>query len=76
MILVAQREVVGLKIDTFSFGDTLMIVSTQRSKRTKVKSEIFRLKIADLLTHHSGLPAGLPIRPYIKYRNKRVGRYG
>ena len=75
VILVAQREKIGLQVDSFYFGDTLMIVSTQRSKRTKVKSEIFKLKISDLLTHHSGLPAGLPIRPYLRYRNKRVGKY-
>ena len=27
------------------------------------------------MTHHSGLPAGLPVRRYINYRNKRTGRY-
>ena len=39
------------------------------------ESNIFKIKISDLLTHHSGLQAAMPILPYLTYRDSGFGRY-
>ncbi|MCB0843006.1 MAG: serine hydrolase [Bacteroidetes bacterium] len=75
IILVSQRENKGLRVDSFFLGDTVMVVTTHTRGRTTIRSPIFKLRLSELMTHHSGLPAGLPVRRYINYRNKRTGRY-
>lgn len=75
-ILVAQRQPdASTRIDTFRKGDSLMVVKSYLRGKMRVRSPIFSLTLEELMTHHSGLPAGLPILPYMRYRNKFVGRY-
>lgn len=76
-ILVAQRQINrNTRTDTFRNGDTLMIVKSYFRGKRRRKAEIFGLTLAELLTHRSGLPAGLPILPYMQYRDSVTGRYG
>lgn len=39
------------------------------------ESPIFRANMAELLTHKSGLPAAMPILPYLSYRDSLTGRF-
>ncbi|MDX2247447.1 MAG: serine hydrolase [Bacteroidia bacterium] len=75
-ILVAQRQPdPSTRIDTFRKGDSLMVVKSYLRGKMRMRSRLFSLTLAELLSHHSGLPAGLSILPYMRYRNKFVGRY-
>ncbi|MEZ4829666.1 MAG: serine hydrolase [Bacteroidia bacterium] len=75
-ILVAQRQPdPSTRVDTFRKGDSLMVIRSYLRGKMRVKSPVFSLTLEELMTHHSGLPAGLPILPYLRYRNKFVGRF-
>ena len=52
-----------------------MIVRTIMGGKKKRTGPLFKLRLADLLTHYSGLPKGLPILPFLQYRSEEVGRY-
>ncbi|MEO0472232.1 MAG: serine hydrolase [Bacteroidota bacterium] len=76
--LVAQREGgVRSKLDTFHRGDSVLLVKTSFIGKRRVKSPLSELKLRELLTHRSGLPKGLPIFPFLRYRNsqKGIGKY-
>ncbi|MEO0896411.1 MAG: serine hydrolase [Bacteroidota bacterium] len=77
IIPVVQRYEPGLIIDTLPHNeDSLMIITTRIGGKSIQDSRIFGLKVKDLLTHHSGLPAGLPIRDFVLSWKKGYGRYG
>jgi len=56
--------------DTLYMGDSIYLVSKRiRERGEPRKSNVFSLSASDLLTHHSGLPAGLPIGMYFQKLN-------
>ena len=56
------------EIDTIPFRDSMYLVGRYvLPTQKKMMSEVFDLKLRDLLTHTSGLQASLPIIPYKKY---------
>lgn len=73
----AQRET-GLKVsyDSLRQGDSLRIIRVISHGTKRVSSPAFRVKVGDLMTHYSGLPAGMPILPYLRYRDSTIGKYG
>jgi CubicO group peptidase (beta-lactamase class C family) len=66
--LLPGTDTVRLEDNRLLFIDT--IVYTLSSE-----SNIFRVKIRDLLTHRSGLPPSLPVLPYQFYLKKGMGRF-
>jgi beta-N-acetylhexosaminidase len=65
-----------LRVDTFRrSADSLMVIKTRIGGRIKTSSPVLNLRISDLLTHHSGLPAGIPIRDFVLYTRYGLGRY-
>jgi CubicO group peptidase (beta-lactamase class C family) len=56
--------------------DSLMIMRTAVQGQASQKSPLFQVRVADLLTHSSGLPAGLPVLRFLRYRDATTGRYG
>ncbi|MEM9983473.1 MAG: serine hydrolase [Bacteroidota bacterium] len=68
-----------LRIDSIKLSpDSVLIVKTYSGGKVKVRSPIMGITLAELLTHHSGLSAALPILPYLSYRrlgDPRFGRY-
>ena len=55
-------------MDTIPLGDSLYLVSRYiLPPQKKMISEVFDVRLRDLLTHTSGLQASLPIIPYKKY---------
>lgn len=72
----AQRES-GIKVsyDSLRQGDSLRIVRVISRGVKVVSAPAFKVKIADLLTHYSGFPAGMPILPYLRYRDSTTGKY-
>ena len=68
-----------LRIDSIKLSpDSVLIVKTYSGGKVKVRSPIMDITLAELLTHHSGLSAALPILPYLSYRrlgDPRFGRY-
>ncbi|MFK7922380.1 MAG: serine hydrolase [Bacteroidia bacterium] len=73
----AQRES-GLKVsyDSLRQGDSLRIIRVISEGSKRVSAPAFRVRLADLMTHYSGLPAGMPILPYLRYRDSTTGKYG
>ncbi|MEM7371640.1 MAG: serine hydrolase [Bacteroidota bacterium] len=77
-VLVSQRSASSAQpaTDTVDWGaDSLLILKTWKMGQIKRRGQIFDLKISELLTHHSGLPAGLAILPFLNYRDSLVGKY-
>lgn len=77
-VLVSQRNESSAynSVDTLQWGmDSLMILKSWKMGQIKRRAQMFDLTISDLLTHHSGLPAGLPILPFLNYRDSLVGKY-
>ena len=75
-VRVSQRSGPRLEQDTLEWGtDSLMIVQRWVVGRQRRPARWASLTLADLLTHHSGLPAGLPILPYLSNRRKGLGPY-
>lgn len=73
---VVFRSDPNLRIDSIHFeGDSTLVIKTLIGGKSIQKSRIFDIRIKDLLTHHSGLPAGLPIRDFVIYRRKGYGIY-
>ncbi|MEO1448908.1 MAG: serine hydrolase, partial [Bacteroidota bacterium] len=61
--------------DTTIEGDSARIVRRYQRKAQTLRSRVFDLPLSELLTHTSGLPAGLPILDYMYYRDSVTGRY-
>lgn len=75
-VRVAQRQGPGWRLDSFPVGeDSLMIIRRWVMGRQRRPARWASLSLGELLTHHSGLPAGLPILPYISYRKRGLGKY-
>jgi CubicO group peptidase (beta-lactamase class C family) len=76
-VLVSKRNATGnLSVDTLSIGaDSLMIVRKWERAAMRRPAYLFDLTIGELLSHHSGMPAGLPILPYLNYKDSLIGRY-
>ncbi|MEL6842006.1 MAG: serine hydrolase, partial [Bacteroidota bacterium] len=74
--LAAQRES-GVKVsfDSLRQGDSLRIIRTVSRGSREVVAPSFRVKVGDLMTHYSGLPAGMAILPYLNYRDSTTGKY-
>jgi beta-N-acetylhexosaminidase len=70
----SQRDV-EVHYDSLRMGDSLRIIRTILTAGKNIRAPIFRLRIADLLTHYSGLPKGLPILPFLNYRDSTTGKY-
>ncbi len=56
-------------------GDTQRIVFYPVNLSLSVTSNIFQVKIKELLTHHSGIQPIVPILPYLNYSKRGLGRY-
>lgn len=64
---IADLDVVAMPGDTVPLGDSLYLVARRiRSSAEPRPSRVFDIALADLMTHHSGLPAGLPVGPYFR----------
>ena len=77
-VMVAQRRSSRghAEVDTLAWGsDSLLLIRSWKMGRYKRRGEIFDLRLSELLTHQSGLPAGLPILPYMEYRDSLTGKY-
>lgn len=57
-------------------ADSLMVVRTWSLGRRRVRSRMLDVSLTELLTHHSGLSAALPIVPYLSYRKRGSPRFG
>jgi CubicO group peptidase (beta-lactamase class C family) len=65
------------RIDTlYLTPDSLQIVRTWSLGRQRVRSRVFDVSLAELLTHHSGLSAALPVFPFLSYRRRGAPRFG
>lgn len=66
------------RTDTIGLGgDSLMVVRTFSSgQRTRLPSRVMNLTLAELLTHHSGLSAAVPVYRFLTYRRYGGGRFG
>ncbi|MEM6804973.1 MAG: serine hydrolase, partial [Bacteroidota bacterium] len=65
-------------IDTLHLeGDSVMLLKSAYGGKIRKRGSVFQAKIGEMMTHTSGLPAGLPIRRFTKYREKRkkIGKY-
>lgn len=77
VVPVVFRSNPNLRIDSIHFGpDSTLVIKTYIGGKSIQQSNIFNIRIKELLTHHSGLPAGLPIRDFVVYRRKGYGTYG
>ncbi len=57
------------QIDSLLVGeDSLMVISTWSRGKIRRKSPVMSTTLFELLTHTSGLPAGLPLRPFFRGR--------
>lgn len=68
----------GPWIDTLALpGDSVMLVKSLHAGKMKKRGSVFQAKIGEMMTHTSGLPAGLPIRIYTQYQDaeKNIGKY-
>ena len=75
-IKATQRTALPTQTDTlFMEGDSVMVVRSLKVGKFKRRANIFQATIGELMTHTSGLPAAIPIRRFIKYKNKRIGKY-
>ncbi|MEM6347447.1 MAG: serine hydrolase [Bacteroidota bacterium] len=73
----AQRESEAkVSYDSLRQGDSLRIIRVLSHGTKVVSAPAFKVKVGDLLTHYSGLPAGMPILPYLRYRDSTIGKYG
>ena len=64
-----------METDTINLpGDSIMIVSIARKGRIKKRATVIDKTLGELLSHTSGLPAGIPILPYMYYRDSTIGR--
>ncbi|GAB4403183.1 MAG: hypothetical protein OHK0039_02020 [Bacteroidia bacterium] len=71
------RKVPPTRVDTVPVGeDSLMIVRTWSAGRVSKEARWADEPLAALLTHTSGMPAGLSILPFIKQRRCSRGEYG
>ncbi|RMG74837.1 MAG: hypothetical protein D6722_01915, partial [Bacteroidetes bacterium] len=65
-----------LQQDTFAIGeDSLMIIRRWVAGRERRPARWAALPLTALLTHHSGLPAGLNVWPYMSYRQPGQDKY-
>lgn len=55
--------------------DSLFVVYYPVELSLSVTSNIFQVKIKDLLTHHSGIQPIVPIFPYLNYGKRGLGKY-
>jgi CubicO group peptidase (beta-lactamase class C family) len=56
-------------------GDSLVVVYYPVKLSLSVTSNIFQVRIRDLLTHHSGIQPIVPIFPYLNYGKRGLGKY-
>lgn len=56
-------------------GDSLMVVYHPVKLSLSVTSNIFQVRIKDLLTHHSGIQPIVPILPYLNYSKWGLRKY-
>lgn len=64
-------------IDTLYLGaDSLQIVRSWSLGKRRIRSRLFDVSLAELLTHHSGLSAAMPVLPYLRYRKRGAPRFG
>ncbi|MEL6630915.1 MAG: serine hydrolase [Bacteroidota bacterium] len=76
IVMVSSRDGRRPPMDTVAIGeDSLMLIQTYRGGRTKRRASWHNVRLRDLLTHHSGLSAALPILPYLRYRKDNIGRF-
>ena len=57
-------------------ADSIMVIRAWSLGRRRVRSRMLEVSLTELLTHHSGLSAALPIVPYLSYRKKGAPRFG
>ena len=65
-------------IDTLALpGDSVMLVKSVHAGKMRKRGSVFQAKIGEMMTHTSGLPAGLPVRRFTRYQNKekKIGKY-
>ncbi|MEM7657369.1 MAG: serine hydrolase domain-containing protein, partial [Bacteroidota bacterium] len=77
-ILAAQRSesLEMMKQDSLWWGtDSAQVIRRWRQPARVRYADLFDLDMGELLSHHSGLPAGLPILPYLNYRDSLIGTY-
>ncbi len=73
----AQRESEAkVSYDSLRQGDSLRIIRVISHGTKEVSAPAFNVKLGDLMTHYSGLPAGMPILPYLRYKDSTTGKYG
>ncbi|MEL6672574.1 MAG: serine hydrolase [Bacteroidota bacterium] len=76
VVKVAERKRPTYQMDTLALaGDSLLILKSAPMGRWKKAARPLELSPADLLSHTSGLPAGLPILPFVRYKDKTTGKY-
>lgn len=72
LVPVVSRQSNVKQVDTFAIAgtDSLMIVRTYARGKIKRRSPVLDVTPAQLLTHHSGLPAGIPKQAYTRSRRR------
>ncbi|MEL6133315.1 MAG: serine hydrolase, partial [Bacteroidota bacterium] len=75
-VKVVSRNGRRTQIDTVAIGeDSLMLIQTYRGGTMRRRASWHNVRIKDLLTHHSGLSAAMPILPYLRYQKGDMGRF-
>ena len=60
-------DLIAMPGDTVPIGDSLYVVARRvRVSGKPRRSEIFDIPLSHLMSHHSGLPAGLPVGAYFR----------
>ncbi len=72
----SQRQDDNARYDSLTIGDSLRIIRTLLKGIKRVNAPLYQVQLADLMTHFSGLPKGLPILPYLNYRKGNKAKYG
>ncbi|MDW3651076.1 MAG: serine hydrolase [Bacteroidia bacterium] len=68
----------GPWLDTLELpGDSVILVKSVKAGKMKKRGSVFQARIGEMMSHTSGLPAGLPIRRFTNYQSKRrkIGKY-
>jgi CubicO group peptidase (beta-lactamase class C family) len=64
---IQDLDIIAMPGDTVPLHDSLYLVARRvRSSAAPRTSQIFDISLANLMTHHSGLPAGLPVGAYFR----------
>ena len=72
--LVNQTKVAA-EPDTTALGDSLLLVGRWvKGEVKRHRSQLFRLQARDLMTHTSGLQAGLPVKPFQRRYDRALYR--